>query len=351
MKNITVDKKGVSIIVCCYNSQNLLPQTIQHLANQNVSNRIGWEIIIVDNNSTDNTAIVAADVWEKTGSKTPFNIITQPIPGLSAAREMGVENSQYEYIIFVDDDNWLDENYVTNVYNIMENNPEIGILGGVGIPVYEEEPPEWFIKYKVRYAVGKQADRSGDISLKKGYVYGAGMVVRKFTWYYVKSLGFKNYVSDRSKNKLLSGGDNEICYIVRLVGYKIWYDDSLIFKHFIPKKRLTYKYFLEHKEGKHRSSVYLDPYLRLLNGDHNIFRNGKYLWLSKIGKLSVQILYLSDYLLRFILRNQYSHRKHEKYKELLGKLKGWLTIRGKYSEIYNELLHLKQRAIQYQNKS
>jgi len=351
MKDIAVDKKGVSIIICCYNSEKVLPQTIQHLANQKVSNRIDWEIIIVDNNSIDNTAKVAADVWGKTGSKTPFDIVTQPIPGLSAAREKGVESSQYEYIIFVDDDNWLEENYVTNVYNIMEKNPDIGILGGVGIPVYEEEPPEWFIKYNVRYAVGKQSDRSGDISFKKGYVYGAGMVIRKSVWYYVKSLGFKNYVSDRSKNKLLSGGDNEICYIVRLVGYKIWYDESLKFKHFIPQKRLTYKYFLEHKEGKHRSSVYLDPYLRLLNGDREIFQNGKYLWLSQIGKISIEIMFLTEYFFRYILRNQYSHRKHAKYKELLGKLKGWFTLRGKYSEIYKELLDLKERTVKYQNKS
>ena len=71
--------KGVSVVIPCYNSSKLLPETIAHLARQNVPEHINWEIIIVDNASTDDTAETAAAIWDACKSRVPFKVVEQPI--------------------------------------------------------------------------------------------------------------------------------------------------------------------------------------------------------------------------------------------------------------------------------
>jgi glycosyltransferase involved in cell wall biosynthesis len=71
---------GVSVIICCYNSAALLPQTLEHLANQQTAGEISWEIIIVNNNSTDNTAEIAENIWQGLNRPIPFRVVHQPEP-------------------------------------------------------------------------------------------------------------------------------------------------------------------------------------------------------------------------------------------------------------------------------
>ncbi|MFZ4402312.1 MAG: glycosyltransferase family 2 protein, partial [Bacteroidales bacterium] len=133
--------RGVSIIVCCYNSAFRLPETLRHLAMQEVASDIPWEVIVVNNASTDDTSVVATKEWGKHLCNTAFKVIDQPIQGLSAARKMGVEQAIYKYIIFCDDDNWLAPNYVQLAFEIMNDDPEIGVLGGQTEVVSTIQPP------------------------------------------------------------------------------------------------------------------------------------------------------------------------------------------------------------------
>src|SRR5579863_8037322 len=129
---------GISVIICCFNSSTRITPTLLHLYNQKDIPLSSWEIIIVNNCSTDNTAEKAAQLWESFSSNKPrFSIVNESTPGLSAARQKGIAESYFDYVLFCDDDNWLDENYLRVALNIMQNNPLIGALGGTGIPVFE----------------------------------------------------------------------------------------------------------------------------------------------------------------------------------------------------------------------
>ncbi len=81
--------KGVSIIICCYNSAHRLPKTLAHLKTQVVSQIIPWEVIVVDNASTDGTDQVAKTQWGELPG-VPFRVVNEPRPGLSNARNLGV---------------------------------------------------------------------------------------------------------------------------------------------------------------------------------------------------------------------------------------------------------------------
>ena len=87
--------KGVSIVVCCYNSAARLPQTLRYLSRQIFQREFPWEVIVVDNASTDGTASVAKLEWARYNTNGSLKVVTENIKGLSAARERGVRESTF----------------------------------------------------------------------------------------------------------------------------------------------------------------------------------------------------------------------------------------------------------------
>ncbi len=251
---------GVSIIICCYNSAQRLPMTLKHLVAQEQSQNIAWEVIVVDNASTDNTADVARKFWPKITS-IPLRVIPEQQPGLSHAREAGIKNAQFEYLSFIDDDNWVCNAWIEAVYDIMTNHPEVGACGGDGEAVCEIEPPSWFEKFKGFYAVGDQAAEFGDITETRGWLWGAGLTIRKSALNKLYKNGFQPMLTGRSGKKLTSGEDNEICHALCISGWRLWYDRRLSYKHYLPTSRLNWEYLRRLGSGLGISSVGLDPYL------------------------------------------------------------------------------------------
>ena len=136
---------NISVVLCCYNSSIRLPKTLEHLALQNLSPNISCEIIVIDNNSSDNTFELAASEWAKLGAPFPLQTIRESKPGLSHARNTGVLSAKYQYICFCDDDNWLFPDYIQTAVEIMDADSSIGILAGQGIAVSDVEIPNWFL--------------------------------------------------------------------------------------------------------------------------------------------------------------------------------------------------------------
>jgi len=269
---------NISVIICCYNSSKRLESTLRHLALQKAT--IDWELIVVDNASTDNTADFAQKEWSKYQPSFPLRVVSQPIPGLSYAREKGIETAIGEIIVFCDDDNWLCDTYIQTAYEVMKSHPNVGIIGGCGEEVCEIVPPTWFEPIKASYALGKQAAQSGyiDYNTRPWGVYGAGMVIRKICLDKLKALQFKSLLSGRKGKQLSSGGDSELCYVVRFLGYDIYYEDTLCFKHFIPKERLTDEYRIKLDRGLASSQPILALYYYVFNNTKELRIKPLWLW-------------------------------------------------------------------------
>jgi glycosyltransferase involved in cell wall biosynthesis len=256
-----VSKDGVSVIVCCYNSALKIEMVLNHLTGQ-IINDICCEVILIDNASTDNTGEIARAVWHKTGPKRiDFRVVPEPLPGLSNARLKGITAASFEFLIFFDDDNWLDENYIKNIYKLFKANPGVGIIGGLGSPLFEDISlkPVWFDTFYQGYAVGKQGGNEGIVD----NVYGAGMAIRKSI---LKSVTDKHilFLHGRKGKHLTSGEDSEICLRIKLAGYQILYSPQLTFKHFITSNRLTWDYLKELHIGFAKSHVVISLYNKAL---------------------------------------------------------------------------------------
>ena len=252
-------EKGVSIILCCYNSESRLPKTLEHLAKQEVVKEIPVEIIVVNNASTDNTKKVAQEEWNKYTTNFLYRVIDEDTPGQMYAREKGANESKYEYILYCDDDNWLQADYVQKAFDLMEKNARIGALGGQSIGVTDIDFPEWFSDFERGYAVGTQGEESGDVS-ERGEIWGAGIVFRLNL---LKKVFDKNHPfinQGRTGSVLTSGDDCEICKRILLMGYMLYYDKSLALHHYIPPVRLTWAYKKRLFEGFKPSNAILRKY-------------------------------------------------------------------------------------------
>ena len=245
---------NISVVICCYNSESRIKQTLLHIIKQRVEN-LDVEVILVDNNCQDDTTKIAKQIWEDEGCQFKFKMVNENKAGLSNARKKGINEASGEIILFCDDDNWLHEKYLITGYNIMKKDINIGVLGGRSYSIFEKSEPIWFSTYQANFAVGVQNICSGDISYK-GFVWGAGCFIWRKTILDLFSSGFDFICSDRKETELSSGGDSELCKWHLLVGKKLWYDENLIFGHYMEEKRMTIDYFNNLLRGFESSSIF-----------------------------------------------------------------------------------------------
>ena len=120
--------QGFSLIICTHNGASKLEPTLKHIAVLKIPKNCPVELILVINASTDNTEEYSKQVWND--SKAPFSlgIINESRAGKGYATETGYDAAQYAYIITVDDDNWLQEDYLINALELIQQYPDVGIF-------------------------------------------------------------------------------------------------------------------------------------------------------------------------------------------------------------------------------
>ena len=255
---------AISIVICCFNSAKRLPRTLQHLLSQKQDDDIQWQVIVVDNASTDNTAAIARETWPS-NARIPLRVLAEPRPGLSNARRCGYENSAGEVICYVDDDNWVSEDWVCRVRNIFASHPDVGACGGRGSAVFETTEPEWFSADQDSFAVGPQAVQTGYVPDARGYLVGAGLAIRRIALDMLYKAGFEQFNEDRVGRSLSSCGDVELCLALRLAGWRLYYDSQLEYAHFIPATRLRRSYRYRHLFASGRAEASLMHYRAILD--------------------------------------------------------------------------------------
>jgi glycosyltransferase involved in cell wall biosynthesis len=252
---------GASVIVCCFNSSDRLPATLRYLDEQIIPNNFAIEIVIVNNASTDDTLVIAKQQSDKILPKNiSYKIINEEKPGQMHARKRGAIEAAFDCIVFCDDDNWLDKNYVYLSYQLLKKDSCIGAGGGRNLPVTNADAyPEWFEQYKDKYGMSATMPESGDVSFRT-FVLGAGLVTKRSLFLAAFDDKFPSLLNGRDGSKLSTGDDFEYCKRLLLWGYKLYYDEKMILHHFVPKERLTVEYRDRLMEGILQAGVILHEY-------------------------------------------------------------------------------------------
>jgi glycosyltransferase involved in cell wall biosynthesis len=246
----------ISVVVCCYNSARRIARVLSHLADQKGISRDRFEVLVINNCSSDSTTAVANETAAKLD--LPLRIINEERPGLTYARELGIQESRGALIVFCDDDNYLSDNYLSVALENFSADPTLG--GMVGYSQASAVPgsalPRWFPQVAGAYACHSQRP---ELSYPKA-LFGAGLVLRRAALTSLRASGFVPQLSDRKGNSLSSGGDFELTLALSIQGWRLMVDPRAEFIHEMDAKRLNAAYLRRLGRGVGAAVAVLLPY-------------------------------------------------------------------------------------------
>ncbi len=331
-------KGGVSVVICCHNSAKRLPETLRHLSAQQVSRNIPWEILVIDNASTDETAEVARRCWPA-DSSAPLRVGLEPRLGIGNARFKSFTEAQYEIIGFIDDDNWVAPNWVESVADFFERHPEASAVGGPSRAAFETPPPKWFSLVSPCYAIGDQHRFAGDITDQPGtLLWTAGMSLRKAKALELIENGFHFLACGGSELNLKTGEDTELCFALRASGGHLYYEPKLAIEHFMPADRLTWTKALRLMRTMGNSSVLFDLYQIALGTSHFANRPAwKKSWLFYELKALKQLLLLIIFHPIDCLRQPEGSPAAIAFEKTMGELSTLWALCGRYQKMHEAI--------------
>lgn len=205
------------------------------------------EIIIIDNGSTDNTQQVVDQFISDNTILCRY--IYEPTPGLHVGRNLGAQLAQGEILAYLDDDVFVDPDWLTGIQDAFTNYPELALLGGPCIPHWEGQPPQWILALKYPSSDGGWVLSQLSL-LDLGYqepapcspwhIFGCNFIIRKSVLF--AAGGF--HPDGMPDHLLRYRGDGE-SYISRyILDNKLlsMYHPACKIRHRVPEKRLSRAY-------------------------------------------------------------------------------------------------------------
>jgi len=235
----------LSIIICTYNRASYIEAAFDSLYNQS-SGLESFETIIVDNNSTDNTAEVFKQ-WRASHTNGSFTYLTETKQGASFARNTGAASAKGQWLCFMDDDAIANSNYVENIIKHIETKPEAVGFGGRIIPKYIPSEPKW-MSYYVSSLVGNFDYAPTACAFENGkYPIESNMIVKKAV--YDSIGGFNTNLPGVVGTIRIGGEGKELFYKIIALGHTIYYDPSICVQHVVEVKKLTSEYMYRVASG------------------------------------------------------------------------------------------------------
>ena len=261
----------LSVVICTHNPRPAyFAKCLEALRSQTLS-LSSWDIVIVDNRSDTPLADRTDITWHPSA-----RMVREETLGLTRARLRGIGESKGDLLVFVDDDNVLDAEFLETAQRIMEEKPFLGSWSGQCRPAFEQAPPEWTRRYWGNLVI-REFDKdvwSNLPRLSESMPCGAGLCVRREVALHYLNLhesGTRSFQFDRNGKSLLSGGDNDLAACACEVGLGVGLIASLRLTHLISPERLTEDYLARLSEGIYFSSTMLDAEYGVRSGRRTAF--------------------------------------------------------------------------------
>jgi glucosyl-dolichyl phosphate glucuronosyltransferase len=220
----------IDIVICTYNRAPALDRCLHRLAAQR-TRAAGWGVTIVDNNCTDDTALVVAR-HAALGRLPRLTRIVETRQGLTAARQRGVRQSAADWVAFVDDDCLLEPDWIAALEAAAARHPEAGGIGGKVIPDWGRLAPRWLENNGWLFARQDHGEEEQPVES----LVGAGLVLNRAA---LTATGWTEapLLADRIGRGSTSGGDVEISLRLAAAGHSLWFDPAMRLRHEIEPER------------------------------------------------------------------------------------------------------------------
>lgn len=240
---------SVSVVLCTFNRAESLRETLVSLGQQRTGT-LSWQIVVVDNNSSDQTR----SVCDQFRDKLPLHYVFEPRQGKSFALNRGVQAATEALVAFTDDDVTLDPDWISMLWDAARRNSQCTIFGGRIFPHWLTPPPAWLVKHANTLLRGPAVcfDLGNTEQPYTGTFWGANLAIRRVVF------GTYTFREDLGPNPVQGVRGEETDLQKRLLadGHKALYVPTAIAHHRNPSERMTERYvrhwFTGHGIGKVR---------------------------------------------------------------------------------------------------
>jgi len=228
----------LSIIICTYNREKYIYNALKSIA-ENDFPTSEYEIVLINNNSTDHTESECKR-FQSDYHQIVFQYFIETNQGLSYARNRGITEAKGDILIYVDDDAFVNKEYLRAYYDLFTQRNEVYAAGGPIIPHYETKPPKWF-SYFTRELITSYLYQGNKIGkFKRKFPGGGNAAYRKEVF---EKTGVFNVELGRKGNNLVGAEEKDIFDKMTSLNMGILYIPNAILYHIIPDTKLTNDYF------------------------------------------------------------------------------------------------------------
>jgi glycosyltransferase involved in cell wall biosynthesis len=246
---------SVTVAICTFNRAESLRRTLESLAAMRVPSALAWELIIVNNNSTDHTDLIIEEYRDRLPLRRDF----EPRHGLSNARNCAIDMAKGEYIVWTDDDVVVDAGWLTAYFEAFRRWPDAAVYGGRIKPRYEPPVPRWISESESvvgsAFAIRDFGNEVQPLSVAESRIpYGANFAVRaaeQRVFRYDPDLGL-------APNRRRGGDEIDVVTQLLMSGAKGYWLPQAKVEHCIGRERQTVRYIAAYYEGWGETCAFRD---------------------------------------------------------------------------------------------
>lgn len=228
----------LSVILCTYNRERYIYPVLESIARGEYED---YEIVLVDNNSQDNTRF-ECERFCKDHPDIATHYIFEPQQGLSHARNTGIRHAKGNILVYVDDDALVNTAYLKTYADFFAKHPEAMAAGGPILPQYDGcEEPKWMSHYTRQLITGKLYLGKCEREFPAGHYPGGGNAAYRKEVF--ELVGTFNVDLGRKGDSLIGAEEKDLFDKMTTRGIRFFYLPSAVLYHLIPPRKLTDEYF------------------------------------------------------------------------------------------------------------
>ncbi len=229
----------LTAIICTYNRARYVGKLLESIAANDLA-KTEYELLLVDNNCTDNTREVC-EAFAAAHPDVIFRYTTESEQGLSAAKNRGIKEAKGDIIVYIDDDALVDPWYLRTYAEWFATHPETMACGGPIEPLYETSEPDWMTPYTKALLTAWMNYGEKVREYPRGrYPGGGNAAYRKEVF---EQVGGFNTALGRKGGNLMGSEEKDIFDKMHTLNMQILYLPEPVLHHCIPQAKLEKPYF------------------------------------------------------------------------------------------------------------